>query len=174
MKKLIIALLMLPVFANAQYFITMCEDKMTDKKYALGDKGILCSNNDKDGFVVSVSWRVNEDKWLGDSAIYSGLIVKSNIGTCNEKDKLIFLFEDETKIEMTSWNSFNCEGNAYFDFEKAYLRKLGSNKIKAIRFVNGRSFDAITYILKDTEQDYFIKAYSACLMKKYKWADCSK
>ena len=174
MKKLIIALLMLPVFANAQYFITMCEDKMTDKKYALGDAGLVCSDNGKDGFIVSVSWRVKEDKWLGDSAIYGGIITKSTIGNCFEKDRLIFLFTDDTKLEMESWNSFNCEGNSYYDFEKAFLRKLGSNQVKAIRFVNGRNMESLTYILKDYEQNYFIQAYSSCLMKKYKWRDCSK
>jgi hypothetical protein len=174
MKKLMIALMLFPAFVNAQYFITICEDKMVDKKYAYGDHVLLCSNDGKDGFSISIVWSVVRDKWLPDSAVYIGLYSKSNVGTCYEKDKLVFLFEDDTRFDLTSWNSFNCEGKSYYDYEKEALRKLGSKLVKAIRFTNGRSGESFTYILRESEKAYFVQAYSAALMRKYKWSDCSE
>jgi hypothetical protein len=94
-----------------------------------------------------------------------------NIGSCDENDVLIILFEDDTKITLTAWNKFNCEGNAYFDFSDSQLTELSTKKVNTIRFSNGRSHESLTVTLKEDEKDYFVRAYSN---QKIVETDCSK
>lgn len=69
------------------------------------------------------------------------------------------------------WNKFNCEGNVYVDFSSEELELLKTKKVTAIRFSNGRSYDTLTYNLKPSEQDYFIRAYTNFQIVE---VDCSK
>ena len=94
-----------------------------------------------------------------------------NIGSCDENDSLIILFEDDTKITLTAWNKFNCEGNAYFDFSESQLTELSTKKVNTIRFSNGRSYESLTVTLKEDQKDYFVRAYSN---QKIIEVDCSK
>jgi hypothetical protein len=77
----------------------------------------------------------------------------------------------QAKQHLTSWNKFNCEGNAYFNFADEDLEQLKTKKVSAIRFTNGRSYDTLTYSLKPTEQDYFIRVYTNFTIVEI---DCSK
>lgn len=77
-----------------------------------------------------------------------------------KKKTLIFLFEDESTHITTSINEFNCEGISYFDYKKELLSHF-NKKVKAIRFINGRTNDQYTYSLKEEESSYFINVLSA-------------
>jgi hypothetical protein len=161
MKKLTLSLLLIGTLtATAQtspFIIEHCIDKMTDKEYYFSKKRLVCSNPEKTkGFAITPSFRVNKGIMVN-----NGLDCKNvNIGSCDEKDNLIILFEDDSKINLTAWNKFNCEGDAYFDFSDSELRELSSKKVKSIRFVNGYSFDSLTINLTSEQQDYFIRAYT--------------
>ena len=135
------------------------KDIMTDKESAIFYESLLCSEDGKVGFLLTVGLQVKNGK-----VNYSGIRVNSaGIGSCNEKDQLIFLFEDGTKHSMTSWNEFNCEGNSWFDLygtigkNDEEFKRLNTKKVTHIRFTNGRSYDSFTYTLKPDEQEYFIK-----------------
>jgi hypothetical protein len=53
----------------------------------------------------------------------NGFILKNiGIGNCDENDSLIFLFEDDTKLEISMWNKFNCESKAYFNLTDNELK----------------------------------------------------
>jgi hypothetical protein len=104
--------------------------------------------------------------------VNNGFICKNvNIGSCDENDTLIFLFEDDSKMTLTAWNKFNCEGNAYFDFTADQLALLSTKKTNTIRFTNGRTYESLTYNLKDAEKDYFVRVYSNFKIVE---VDCSK
>jgi hypothetical protein len=99
--------------------------------------------------------------------VQNGLIVKNvGIGNCDENDEMIFLFEDGTKITITSWNKFNCEGKVYFDLSNNELDMLKSKNVTAIRFKNGYSSDSLTYSLKKEEQGFFINVYTNNIIKE--------
>lgn len=150
------------------YYIEYCTDRITDKSYAFGSKSLLCSNDGKKGFIVRISWENNDGE-----ISYRGITVKNvGIGTCDENDKLFFLFEDETKFNMTSWNKFNCEGNSYFDLNYGHFDDINNSKLIAIRFENGRSFDSYTYDLKKSEQSFFIEAKKAIEKKNFVKIKC--
>jgi hypothetical protein len=137
------------------------KDIMTDKEYAIFYESLLCSNDGKVGFLLTIGLEIKN----GD-VVYSGIRVGSaGIGTCNEKDQLIFLFEDGTKYTITSWNDFNCKGNSWFDLYHKEFNNFNTKKVTHIRFVNGRSYDSFTYQLKPDEQGYFIKCLK--LMNEY-------
>lgn len=158
MRKIIFLILMLFVTTiTAQVSkpdsIHYEKDAMTDKEYVMFHESLLCSENGKDGFLLSVGLQIKNGK-----VKYSGIrVISAGIGTCNEKDQLIFLFEDGTKYSMTSWNEFNCKGNSWFDLYSKEFDKLNTKKVTHIRFTNGRSYDSFTYTLKPDEMGYFIK-----------------
>jgi hypothetical protein len=150
------------------FIIEHCIDKMTDKEYYFAKKKLICSNESKTrGFTITPSFRST-----GGSYINTGFMCKNvNIGTCDENDELIILFDDDSKITLTSWNKFNCEGNVYFNLSDEELAQLSTKKINSIRFMNGRSYDTLTSTLKVDQKDYFIRAYTN---QKVVEIDCSK
>ena len=153
---------------DTSYYIEVCQDKMTDKRYAFGSRSLLCSENGKKGFRISVSWS-NKDGII----TYNGFTVKSaGIGTCNENDEIIFLFDDDSKSKFSSWNKFNCDGDSYFDLYGKSFDEISLKKVKSIRFMNGRSYDSYTYNLSEEDQMYFIKAGLALENKYFKASSC--
>lgn len=172
----------LPIINNAQqkedttkenkrtipFYIETCTDKMTDKSYAFGSKSLLCSDDGKKGFVISISL-----DFIKGNVSYRGLTVTSaGIGSCVEKSTLIFLFEDDTKHQVSAWNDFNCEGKSYMDWQGKAFDKITGKKIKAIRFQNGRTYDSYTYNLTDNEQLFFLEVASALFEKKFVSGNC--
>ena len=158
MKKLITSLLLLislSVFSQQDnYKLLYYKDIMTDKEYVFSREKIQCFEDVKKGFIVGISWKYDKNK-----IIYSGLtVVSAGIGACVEKDDLIILFEDDTKISLKSWNDFNCKGRSYFDLYGTELNNL-TKKIKAIRFQNGRDYSSYTFnLIKETDKTFFIDA----------------
>lgn len=173
MKKLLLNLVMLiSISAFSQtttpFVIEHCNDKMTDKEYYFPQRKLICANPEKTkGFTVTPNFRAEKGGMKN-----SGFMCKNvNIGSCDENDSLIILFEDDTKITLTSWNKFNCEGNAYFNFSESQLADLSTKKVNTIRFSNGRSYESLTVSLKEDQKDYFLRAYSN---QKIIEVDCSK
>ena len=173
MKKLLlnfVLLISLSAFSQTTtpFIIEQCKDKMTDKEYFFSQKKLICANPEKTkGFTITPSFRADDG-----TMINNGFICKNvNIGSCDEKDNLIILFEDDSKISLTSWNKFNCEGTVYFNLTDSDLKELSTKKMSSIRFSNGYSYESLTSVLKQDQKDYFIKAYT---MQKVIEVDCSK
>jgi hypothetical protein len=173
MKKTILSIVMLTTFSafsqtSVAFKIEHCKDNMTDKEYYFAEKKLICANDAKTkGFTITPNFKAKDGGFDN-----NGFLCKNvNIGTCDENDSLIFLFEDSSKITLSMWNKFNCEGNVYVDFSSEELELLKTKKVTAIRFSNGRSYDTLTYNLKPSEQDYFIRAYTNFQIVE---VDCSK
>jgi hypothetical protein len=171
MKKLTLSLLLISTLtANAQtspFIIEHCIDKMTDKEYHFTQNSLVCSDvKNTQGFIITPSFKKNYNELTPNSIICKSL----NIGNCNEKDILIIMFDDDTKITYIAWNKFNCEGNSYFTVSKEDVIILSTKKIKAMRYINERSYESLTYILKEKERNYFINAYTN---QKIIEVDCS-
>jgi hypothetical protein len=173
MKKLLlnfVLLISLSAFSQTTtpFIIEHCKDKMTDKEYFFSQKKLICANPEKTkGFTITPSFRADDG-----AMINNGFICKNvNIGSCDEKDNLIILFEDDSKISLTSWNKFNCEGTVYFNLTDSDLKELSTKKMSSIRFSNGYSYESLTSVLKQDQKDFFIKAYT---MQKVIEVDCSK
>lgn len=173
MKKTILSIVMLTTFSafsqtQVVFKIEHCKDKMTDKEYYFAEKKLICANDSKTkGFTITPSFKAE-----GSGMVNNGFLCKNvNIGNCDENDTLILLFEDGNKETLNAWNKFNCEGNAYFDFTDDQLQLLKTKKVSAIRFSNGRTYDTLTYTMKPTEQDYFIRVYTNFKIVE---VDCSK
>jgi hypothetical protein len=173
MKKLLLNFLLLVSLSSfAQnvipFRIQHCIDKMTDIEYYFSEKKLICANAKKTkGFTIAPSFKVENGKIAN-----SGFLCENvNIGNCDENDSLIFLFNDNSKLELTSWNKFNCEGNVYFSFSESDLAELSSKKVNTIRFNNGYSYESLTVTLKKEQQNYFIRAYNNQQIVE---VDCSK
>jgi hypothetical protein len=153
---------------NMPFYIETCVDKMTDKAYAFSSKGLMCSEDGDKGFFITADFQFKNGK-----VIYNGLSLKSaKIGNCVEKSNLIFLFEDDTKFQLTAWNDFNCDGKSWFDYGGRSFDKLVHKKIKAIRFQNGRTFDSYTYPLTDSDKLYFLEVGTAVAEQRIEQTSC--
>jgi hypothetical protein len=173
MKKLLLNLVLLTSLSafsqtTTPFIIEHCKDKMTDKEYFFSQKKLICANPEKTkGFTITPSFRADNG-----TMINNGFICKNvNIGSCDEKDNLIILFEDDSKISLTSWNKFNCEGTVYFNLTDSDLKELSTKKMSSIRFSNGYSYESLTSVLKQDQKDYFVRAYT---LQKVIEVDCSK
>ena len=173
MKKTIITALALFTISaysqtEKQFVIEHCIDKMTDREYFLSTKNFVGANSQKtQGFVIT-----NSFKGVDGKLEQNGIILKNiGIGNCDENDELIFLFDDESKITITSWNKFNCEGKVYLNLKDSEYDLLKSKKVTAIRFKNGYSYESLTYTLKKEEQGFFINVYSNNVIKE---VNCDK
>ena len=168
-KTILLATALLSFSAYSQttkpYVIEHCIDKMTDREYFLSSKNFVGANAQKtEGFAITPAF-----KNLDGKMVQNGLIIKNiGIGNCDEKDDLIFLFVDDTKIQITSWNKFNCEGRAYFNLTDSELDLLKTKNISAIRFNNGYTNNSLTYSLKKEEQGFFINVYTNNEVKEIK------
>ena len=151
--KLVLALLLFSTIANAQ-MIEKVVDDMTDEVNYYATLNLIVSNDEKTkGITLHPSIRKKGNNLVAYDLICS--IV--GLGNCNEKNKLIIMFEDESKINITSWNKFNCKGKAYFELNQSQVIELSTKKIIKIRLTNGQSYESIT--AEPSMQDYFITFY---------------
>lgn len=164
MKKIFISLLMaLPLFSAAQQCIVKDCDDMTDKCTYYPRHNMIVTNETKTiGFTMDA--RIVEKN--GQLSMADIMVLSVNIGNCNENDKLILMFEDSTKLSLTSWNKFNCEGNAWFTLKESDVNRLASNKIIKAYFQNGRSYDSYSSTIGPEDQDYFVKIIADCKSNK--------
>lgn len=166
MKRIILgALLLLSTLGFSQNTLKLNyqKDVMDGKEYISISKSLLCSDDGKKGFFIEPFFKINNGV-----ISYTNTYVKSaGIGSCMEGDELIVLFEDETKLILNSWQSFNCKGTSYFDLKGTELSNL-NKRVKAIRLTNGRTYESYTYVLKtEYEKNYFIYVNELLLNQKY-------
>ena len=136
--------------------LTYEKDEFTGKEYLFIDNDLLVTEDGKKGFKIYPSFKKNNGVWE-----YSYIGGKSTIGNCFENDKIYIIFQDDTKFEMTSWRDFNCKGDIGFDLYGKYKEDL-SKPIKAIKFVNGRTYDSYSKVLTNpNDKNYFINAFKA-------------
>ncbi|MBK7362885.1 MAG: hypothetical protein IPJ01_11355 [Micavibrio sp.] len=169
MKKTIIGLMLATItsFTFAQkdsVYVSKIVDDMEDKSYYVPSRKMICASDDKKtGFALSAFLTYKNDE-----ITINELKVKTvNIGSCDEKDELIILFEDDSKIKLISWNDFNCKGDAWFSLSKSDKESLSNLKIKKIKVQNGRTFESFTKELTE-DSDYFIQLFYATNNKKIK------
>jgi hypothetical protein len=89
-----------------------------------------------------------------------------DIGSCVENVEIIFLFQDGSKVSLTSFSKFNCEGSAYFSFGKKDADKFSKVAIKKIKVVNGRTFDSYTHECNEEDSMYFVTIFDLCAKKQ--------
>jgi hypothetical protein len=170
MKKTVLILILfigLNAFAQNNVKILYHEDVMTDKEYIYTNESLLSLDGKKVGFIVKPSLEMKNEAF-----VYTGIFVESvGIGTCLEKDDLTILFEDSTKITLKSYSKFNCKGISKFDLSDTELNKL-TKRIKAVRFLNGRSFEELTILVeKEKDKTFFIDVKRAIDKQVYEVVD---
>lgn len=165
MKKVFIAMVMaLPFLSFSQQCIVKDCDDMTDKCTYYPNQNMILANDAKTvGFTLDA--RIVEK--AGQLSVADIMVLSVNIGTCNENDKLILMLSDSTKLSLTSWNKFNCEGNAWFSLKESDINRLASNKIIKAYFQNGRSYDSFTKEITGENQNFFVKLIADCRENKF-------
>tara|TARA_B100000459_G_C8516413_1_gene174227 strand:- start:8 stop:652 length:645 start_codon:yes stop_codon:yes gene_type:complete len=150
--------------SDDEFFIGRHVDDMTDKVTLYGSKRLVIRDpeDSKMAFAVYYSFKgtgANDVK-------ISGINVKIVGMTCVENVALLFLFDDGSKLQIKSWNKFNCKGNAWYTVSLKQLNILATKKIKKIRVQDGKSYKTITKELDAPDKSYFINMAKALKDKK--------
>ena len=141
-------------------YVVEQKDEMTDKVYYYPSRQLLCQNPDNKSQGFAASFFIGKSK--KDAVEMNELKMKViGVGSCHEKDEVIFLMEDETKIKATMWNEFNCDGKVWCKVSDSDKEILAVKKIIKIRVQNGRTFESYTHTLNDNDKDYFIQLFFA-------------
>lgn len=130
-------------------------DSMSDKTYYFPNRGFIVKNETgKIGFRVGAH--------IDDNVEFNMITATMvGIGSCNEKDEIIILLENGSKVTKKSWKDFNCDGETYFDLDKSDIELLKSSPISKIRMTNGRSYESYTGDVKVKDKRYFIQLFYA-------------
>lgn len=147
-------------------YIVEQKDDMTDKVYYYPSRQMLCVNPEdkKQGFAVS--FFITKEKQDIQAAELKTKVV--GVGSCHEKDEVIFLLEGDLKVKGTMWNEFNCDGKAWFKIYDSDKILLADKKVLKIRIQNGRSYESYTHTVEADNQDYFIQLFYAIKNQKIK------
>jgi len=87
-----------------------------------------------------------------------GIIVKSTVGCVDKGAKLELTLTNGVKIEMSSWNDFNCDGLSYFYwFGKNEIQMLTASKVKSLFFYSDG--EAILADIPKNQRDYFFQLF---------------
>jgi hypothetical protein len=134
-------------------YLIKSTDDMSDKTYIYSNRDFVVSNETKTkGFRVGT--------YIKNNMTFQMLTVNMvGIGSCNEKDEIIILFEDGEKITKKSWKEFNCKGEAYFNLNDDDINLLRTKEISKIRMTNGRTYDSYTGDLLEKDKRYFIQLF---------------
>lgn len=165
MKKLLtLTLAITSLAASAQTILTQATlpdtlivlsitDEMSDKTSYIVSKNVICSNQEMTkGFSLSA--------FIEPNLIIRDLKVSIvGLGNCVEKNEMIIMFDDDTKITLKSWNDFNCKGNAWFLVGKKEIDLLATKKLKKIRITNGSTYESYTSDVEGKHQSYFISLF---------------
>lgn len=130
-------------------------DAMSGKTYVYGNRAFIVAND-----AGNVGFRV--DTYIRDNMSFGFITVTMvGIGSCNENDEIIILFDNGEKITKKSWKDFNCEGEAYFNLTEKEIDLLRTQPISKIRMTNGRTYDSYTGDVKEKDKRYFIQLFYA-------------
>jgi hypothetical protein len=146
-------------------YIVKQVDDMNDKTYYFPSKALVCIDEVKAQGISLSSFIDAKDGVISVSDLKMKMV---GIGNCVENNTFIVKFSDESKIELKSWNDFNCEGDAWFSVKEDNLKSLETKKITKIRVQNGRTFESFTMEVPEIDSDYFIQLIYATKNNKIK------
>jgi len=152
MMTLMMCFVTITLFAQPDsVYVIKSSDAMSGKTHVYGSKNFIVANDTKEkGFIV--------DTYINDNlSLHMITVVMVGIGSCNENDEIIILFENGEKIVKKSWKSFNCDGEAYFNINELEMKLLRTLPMSKIRMTNGRSFDSYTGDVIAKDKRYFIQ-----------------
>jgi len=163
MKKTMLSIMVFmalgAVYQNDSVYVSEQKDEMTDKVYYYASRQLLCQNQELKSQGFSVCFFINKTKKGIESAELKMKVI--GVGSCHEKDEVIFLMEDETKVKGTMWNEFNCDGKVWCKVSDQDKEILATKKVIKIRVQNGRTFESYTHSVPDKDKDYFIQLFFA-------------
>lgn len=149
----LLMVLSISLFSQKSVHVVKVNDSMDKSSMLMSSRKCVIANADKSqGFILDVLFANSGP------TIFSTMV---GIGNCNENDKLLILFDNDERLELTSWKGFNCDGEGYFRLTDAIINKLLSSPINKVRMTNGRTFDSYTGIVEQYNKTYFIELFTS-------------
>ena len=158
MMTLMMCLMTMVSFGQTQedsVYLVKETDAMSGKTYVHENRFFNVANDEGNiGFVVAT--------YIEDDLSFKTIIVSMfGIGSCNENDEIIILFENGERIIKKSWRKFNCDGGAFFNMNEKEIQLLRTQPMSKIRMTNGRTYDSYTGDVKEKDKRYFIQLFYA-------------
>ena len=158
MMTLMMCLITMVSFGQTQedsVYLVKETDAMSGKTYVHENRFFNVANDEGNiGFIVAT--------YIEDDLSFKTIIVSMfGIGSCNENDEIIILFENGERIIKKSWRKFNCDGGAFFNMNEKEIQLLRTQPMSKIKMTNGRTYDSYTGDVKEKDKRYFIQLFYA-------------
>ncbi|HYG37231.1 MAG TPA: hypothetical protein VD908_01370 [Cytophagales bacterium] len=129
---------------KCDFWVTSKSDKVEGIDYKINRETIFFSNNFKNKNVgigiVNSNGKINLKFYLSK-------------GCLEEKSRIVFLFEDSTRLELTTSNKANCKGNASISLnDKSIINDLITKEINIVRIYTKDGFIEQSPSLKEQGQ----------------------
>lgn len=157
MKKFFISISMVAsLTATSQLHIIEDASDLGGAVYFYPSESLIIDNESKNkGFTLSPNFRRKGTE--GDIHVTGMIGQLVNIGTCCEKNQLILMFSDSTKMTLVSWNKWNCEGNAWYNLDEEQAEIIASKPIIKAQMKNGYSHESYANSVDGEDRNYFIR-----------------
>jgi hypothetical protein len=153
-----------PFFAQKDsIYIKKSVDEMSDEVYYFPSRDFVLTGKDKSKGIILSAFIDEKNSELN---CYDLSVKMINLGDCTENSELVIMFEDSTKIKLTSWNDFNCKGNAWFRVFGEDIDKLSRLRMLKVQIQNGYTYDRFT--CSGNMSDYYRQIYYAIKTNKIK------
>lgn len=141
-------------------FLYVIKDDLEGTQFFTPSYDMIIANKEKtEGAKLSMHLKTS-----GEFSFLTAKLI--GLGNCVEDSELIILFDNEEKITISSWNEFNCKGNAYFSLTKKEEELLASHELKTIRIRNGETYKSVTSS-DFSNSRYYIQLFSAVNTASY-------
>ncbi len=154
----IVIVLTTTIIAHSQdsVYVAKHVDNMSGESYIYSSRAFIVANSSKTvGFKLD-GYIVQDDASFG--MVTAEMV---GLGSCNENDEIIILFESGDRIIHKSNTDFNCDGKAYFFLSEADYKLLRTQTMSRIRITNGKTYDSYTGDVKAKDKRYFIQLFYA-------------
>ncbi len=138
--------------ADSVYLVRKSDNATGESYIVTNRKLVVASENMAIGFGI--------EAYINNDLTFSFVAVQMvGMGKCNEKDEMIVFFDNGEKITKTSWGTFNCEGDAYFDITDSDKNLLRTQTISQIKISNGKNSRNYTGNVGLKDKRFFIQVF---------------
>lgn len=163
MKKLFILLILgishITSGQQTEFVIQHCTKLDTYK----APMGLICSNESKTKwFAMTPTYAASTTKPIPNGVS----IIKMNIGTATQNDRLIIRFSDGETIVLNAYSVIpDYGGIVMFEASVRQIQVMKNYVIKSIKYLNGGDGQTFTYYPDENEKIFFINAFNNFIVK---------
>ena len=137
--------------------ITQCTDVATNNQYAFYNYDLTIQDDCGNGISITIMLSPKIEQNIIN---YQSLYVETlGLQKCYQGFKIILTLENNNKLELDSYNGYNCNGYFYCCDDAKVFKELSKQKLLSITVINVSHNETLTILVPGEKQKYFMEAY---------------